>query len=78
MEWQWFIEEFGTVVLSKEVFFSMINVIDEQKLIDLSIQNFNYHSIRIINILLVDRLFWNYYLWIQTLLSYCPNFILLL
>jgi hypothetical protein len=42
-----FIEIFGTVVLSKEVFFTLINVIDEQKLIGLSIQIFNYHSIRI-------------------------------
>ena len=47
IEWQRFIEKFGTVVLSKEVFFTLINVIDEQKLIDLNIRNSNYHSIRI-------------------------------
>ena len=47
IEWQRFIEEFGTVVLSKEAFFPLINVRDEQKLIDLSIQIFNDHNIRI-------------------------------
>ena len=47
IEWQQFIEKFGTVVLSKEAFFTLINVINEQKLIDLSIQSFKYHSIRI-------------------------------
>jgi len=38
IEWQQFIEKFGTVALSKEAFFTLIDVIDEQKLIDVGLK----------------------------------------
>ena len=38
IEWQQFIEKFGTIVLSKEAFSMLIEAIDEDKLIDLGIK----------------------------------------
>jgi hypothetical protein len=38
IEWQQFIEKFGTIVLSKEAFSMLIESIDEDKLIDLGIK----------------------------------------
>jgi hypothetical protein len=32
IEWQQFVEKFGTIALSREAFFTLINVIDEQKI----------------------------------------------
>jgi hypothetical protein len=38
IEWQQFVEKFGTIVLSKEAFDMLIEAIDENKLIDLGIK----------------------------------------